>query len=154
MYVTGWRQITKVKVDRWLSFIFFAEKIICKETIQVFFMFICTALMYEYMRSFRKDVNNLFDNTCVRIKLYWEFYDGTIYIANERRHVRIWFNFLFVRIQNKINNVLIFKVWFMVLNATFNNISVISWRPIYWWRKPENRKKPLTCRKSLTNFIT
>jgi hypothetical protein len=30
----------------------------------------------------------------------------------------------------------------MVFNATFNNISVISWR------------KPPTCRKSLTNFIT
>jgi len=24
----------------------------------------------------------------------------------------------------------------MVFNATFNNISVISWR-FYWWRKPE-----------------
>jgi hypothetical protein len=25
----------------------------------------------------------------------------------------------------------------MVFNATFNNISAISWRSIYWWRKPE-----------------
>ena len=25
----------------------------------------------------------------------------------------------------------------MVFNATFNNISVISWRQYYWWRKPE-----------------
>jgi len=31
--------------------------------------------------------------------------------------------------------------WFMVLNATFNNISVISWRQFYWCRKPENREK-------------
>jgi len=23
----------------------------------------------------------------------------------------------------------------------------------YWWRKPEYREKPSTCRKSLTNFI-
>ena len=23
-------------------------------------------------------------------------------------------------------------------NATFNNISVISWWSVYWWRKPEN----------------
>ena len=23
----------------------------------------------------------------------------------------------------------------LTLNATFNNISVISWRSIYWWRK-------------------
>ena len=30
-------------------------------------------------------------------------------------------------------------VWFgfIVFNATFNNISVISWWSIYWWRKPE-----------------
>ena len=27
--------------------------------------------------------------------------------------------------------------WFMVFNATFSNILVISWRQFYWWRKPE-----------------
>ena len=30
---------------------------------------------------------------------------------------------------------------FMVLNATFNNISVISWGQLYWWRKPEDTEK-------------
>ena len=29
----------------------------------------------------------------------------------------------------------------MVLNATFNNISVISWRQLYLWRKPEYPEK-------------
>ena len=29
----------------------------------------------------------------------------------------------------------------MVLNAIFNNISVISWCQFYWWRKPEDPKK-------------
>jgi hypothetical protein len=29
----------------------------------------------------------------------------------------------------------------MVFNATFNNISVISWRQFYWWRKPEYPEK-------------
>ena len=29
----------------------------------------------------------------------------------------------------------------MVFNATFNNISVISWRSVYWWRKPEYPEK-------------
>jgi len=43
---------------------------------------------------------------------------------------------------------------FMVLNATFNNISVILWHPFYWWRKLEYQRKTLTCRKSLPNFIT
>jgi len=32
-------------------------------------------------------------------------------------------------------------VWFMVLNATFNNISVISWCSVYWWKKPEYPEK-------------
>ena len=27
--------------------------------------------------------------------------------------------------------------WFVVFYATFNNVSVTSWRPLYWWRKPE-----------------
>ena len=31
-------------------------------------------------------------------------------------------------------------VWFMVFNATFNNISVISWQ-FYWWRKLEYPEK-------------
>ena len=31
-------------------------------------------------------------------------------------------------------------VWFIVLNATFNNISDISWR-LYWWKKPEYSEK-------------
>ena len=32
-------------------------------------------------------------------------------------------------------------VWFMVFNAIFNNISVISWGQFYWWRKPECSQK-------------
>ena len=33
-------------------------------------------------------------------------------------------------------------VWFMVFNATFNNISVILWQSVfYWWRKPEYPEK-------------
>ena len=32
-------------------------------------------------------------------------------------------------------------VGLMVFNATFNNISVISWRQFYWWWKPEYPEK-------------
>ena len=43
----------------------------------------------------------------------------------------------------------------MVFNATFNNISVISWRSVLLVEETGiPGKKPLTCRKSLTNFIT
>jgi hypothetical protein len=33
------------------------------------------------------------------------------------------------------------RIRVMVFNATFNNISIISWRQIYWWRKPEFPEK-------------
>ena len=33
------------------------------------------------------------------------------------------------------------RVWVMVFNPTFNNISVISWRSVYWWRKPQYQEK-------------
>jgi hypothetical protein len=32
-------------------------------------------------------------------------------------------------------------VWFIVFNATFNYISVISGGQFYWWRKPEYQEK-------------
>jgi hypothetical protein len=37
----------------------------------------------------------------------------------------------------------------MMFNTTFNNISVIWWRSVL-----RNGRKPQTCHKSLTNFIT
>jgi hypothetical protein len=53
-------------------------------------MFICTTVLYECMNSLRNDVCNLFVNTHVRIKIYWEFHHGIIYIVNEGRHVDIY----------------------------------------------------------------
>jgi len=45
--------------------------------------------------------------------------------------------------------------WVIVFNATFNNISVISWRSVLLVEEAGViRRKPSTCRKSLTNFIT
>ena len=46
-------------------------------------MFLCTMVMYEYMKSLRIDVNNLFDNRHVWNKIYQEFYHSIIYIAKE-----------------------------------------------------------------------
>ena len=31
----------------------------------------------------------------------------------------------------------------MVFNTTFNNISVISYSQVYWWRKPEYPEKTI-----------
>jgi hypothetical protein len=41
---------------------------------------------------------------------------------------------------------------FMVSNATFNNISVISVVGLIGGEHLSTRRKPSTCRKSLTNF--
>jgi len=42
-----------------------------------------------------------------------------------------------------------------VFNATFNNISAISWRSVlFGGGNRSTRRKPPTCHKSLTNFIT
>jgi hypothetical protein len=37
----------------------------------------------------------------------------------------------------------IYWFWLMLFNTTFNNISVISWGKLYWWRKPEYPKKTI-----------
>jgi len=45
--------------------------------------------------------------------------------------------------------------WFMVFNATFNNISVITWQLVLLVEENESSLgKPPSCRKSQTNFIT
>jgi hypothetical protein len=51
-------------------------------------MFICTTVLYEYIKSLGNEMNNLFDNMHVQIKIYQEFYHGIIYIANEGRHIK------------------------------------------------------------------
>ena len=35
----------------------------------------------------------------------------------------------------------VWKMGVRVFNTTFNNISVISWRSVLWWRKPEYSNK-------------
>jgi hypothetical protein len=54
-------------------------------------------------------------------------------------------NKLITIFQNMVGDL----VWFMVFNATFNNISAISWRSVLL---VEEIGVPSTCRKSLTNL--
>ena len=46
-------------------------------------------VLIEYMKSLKNDVNNLMDNTHVRIKVCRVFYHDIIYIHNEERRVEI-----------------------------------------------------------------
>ena len=43
------------------------------------------------------------------------------------------------------------RVKVMVCNATFNNISVISWQSVLLWRKPEYPEKPTDLPKVTDN---
>jgi hypothetical protein len=61
------------------------------------------------------------------------------------------FIFVYVLKLIRLISFLNIGVRLMVFNATFNNISLISWRSVfYWWRKQECP----SCRKSLKNFST
>ena len=52
-------------------------------------------------------------------------------------------------------STLLLEVLFMVINATVNNISVISWLSVFYGGgNRSTQRKPLICRMSLTNFIT
>ena len=43
----------------------------------------------------------------------------------------------------------------MVLNATFNNISVISWPSLlFWWKKPKYSEKTTELSQDTDKFIT
>ena len=46
-------------------------------------------------------------------------------------------------------------IWFIVLNATFSNISAISWQPVFsGGRSRSTRRESPTMGKQLVNFIT
>ena len=59
------------------------------------------------------------------------------------------FNFRIIQIYS-IYHILKLVGWYMVFNATFNNISVISWLSVLL----VDGRKPPTCRKSLINLTT
>jgi hypothetical protein len=45
-------------------------------------------------------------------------------------------------------------MWILVFNATFSNISGISWRPVLVVEEASTRREPPTLGKQLVNFIT
>jgi hypothetical protein len=56
--------------------------------------------------------------------------------------VNIFFSVLMDYIPSIFIVIFLFSlVWFMVFNATFNNISVYRVSQFYWWRKQENPAK-------------
>jgi len=91
---------------------------------------------------------------CCKTKLYYPIH-CILFLPVAIKILTTWsaplLPFTFVRFEILlINHTMIQKcrsydivigVRIMVFNATFNNISVISWRLFYWWRKPEYPEK-------------
>jgi hypothetical protein len=78
---------------------------------------------------------------------------GHIYHASARREQvsRHWLqytgscksNYYTITTTTAPDKINIFWFGFVVLNVTFNTISVIPWSSVYWWRKPEYPEKTI-----------
>ena len=66
---------------------------------------------------------------CYLLEFHW-------LLISEIRNVKINSHKIYL---SQLFNILSMYIWVrvMVFNAKFNNISVISWRSVYWWRKLE-----------------
>ena len=95
--------------------------IFCYQTIIIIFF------RYKHMQQTRPDC------TCSISTRSQTTNNSTLSGHSNSCHVCIVYRVIQVNLQTRA------KV--MVFNATFNNISVISWRSVYWWRKPEYTQK-------------
>ena len=66
---------------------------------------------------------------------HWSYHNARLYIPSQQKDAIILYVYLHLQ---KLN---IIGLWVMVFNATFNNISAISWLSVLWWRKQECPKK-------------
>ena len=84
--------------------------------------------------------------------------DLDIQTENDKTHMHLNFNLILISSKRSCRYNSYWALGSMVLNTTFNNIiSVISWRSCSFigeLRKRSTQRKPQTCRKSHTNFIT
>jgi hypothetical protein len=72
-----------------------------------------------------------------------------------KKVIKILFMGIFGEYKNNDSfNRAVFQVWFLVFHATFNNISVISWRSILLVEETGVHSENQSCPKSVTNFIT
>jgi hypothetical protein len=78
---------TRQSIDGCLKYLFLKNLYVKKRFENLYVS--CTMVLYKCTNILRNYIYNLFVNTHVRIKIYWEFYHGIIYIANEGGHVRI-----------------------------------------------------------------
>jgi len=80
--------------------------------------------------------------------------NSTIYVGNIKMEKLYRYNQEVLTLNCQCLDIILMRVRVMVLNATFNNDSVISWQSNLLVKETEYTEKPPTCHKSLTNFIT
>jgi hypothetical protein len=72
---------------------------------------------------------------------YGHFSPIWIYFIYSYIHPIITFHQFEFELCTSMARITIIEVKVMVLDDTFNNNSVISWRSVYWWRKLKNPEK-------------
>ena len=102
-----------------------------------------TILCYMYLLTLKKkNCSFALLDQCESSTLYFHHSVSVIVIIVLYRY----FKYSSQKLMDKIGLVF----WFVVFNATFNNISIISWQSVLLVE--ETWRKPPTCRKSLTIF--
>jgi hypothetical protein len=105
-------------------------------------------------------------STCISVVYYTMF--GLFNMRRGRNHMEVRFKYriclyrlsIFVRISlliakhDKMYGKIYQSVSVIELNATFNDISIISWRSFYWWRKQEYPKKTLNQYICVTSYTS
>jgi hypothetical protein len=99
------------------------------------FMFVCTMFLHEYMNSLKNGINNMSDNTHVRIKLYFEFYQGTFRVYSYSQWRTSYGSWIYNYLCNQCISPL--KLWVLitfmrgVLDTTLRN-KACQWLATCW----------------------
>jgi len=101
----------------------------------------------EFVTQKRNNAKQSFHTDCIFISCKMCLKENVTMIQSLVTTAPIWLGSL-------VTTAPIWLGWFIVFKVTLNNISVISWQLVNCGGNWNIQRKPQTCCKSLTNFIT